>query len=126
MQKVIFSFVVICLLLSCDTMKGDEMKDFIPGTYVRFSDHEMRTEYDTLTIEAVRGADNQYRLIRTSYFQKKLDDRKFPWENSKEELMAIYDEDTKFLKELKKGKVISFFPQEFVLHVGTTEYKKLK
>ena len=123
-------YLVVCssllLLFACNSAKTNEIRSFIPGVYARFSDHEMRKEYDTLKIEMISGAGNNYRLIRSSYFQKKLDEQTFPWEYSKEEWTAIYDENKRVLNETRKGKVISFVPERNILMVGNTEYKKLK
>lgn len=126
MKQTMCMLVTLLVLVACNSTKNDEVRSFMPGTYARFSDHEMRTEYDTIRIEPVSETGNNYRLIRSSYFQRKLDGKTFPWEYEKEEWAAIYDESKKVLNETKKGKVISFVPEQNVLLVGTTEYKKLK
>ena len=125
MKKCFVMAVFILSLFSC-SYKTDEIRAFIPGTYVRFSDHEMRKEYDTLRIEVISQAGNNYRLLRSSTFQRKMDGQSFPWEQTKEEWTAIYDSQKKILNETKKGKVISFVPEKNILLVGTTEYKKIK
>ena len=122
-----FSIVISFLsLLACSSSKTDEVESFIPGTYVRFSDHEMRKEYDTLSIEVLSEAGNNYKLLRSSTFQRKMDGRSFPWEHTEEEWTAIYDPQRKVLNETTKGKLISFIPEKNILLVGTTEYKKIK
>ena len=125
MNQTMCILVTLLVLVACNSTKNDEVRSFMPGTYARFSDHEMRTEYDTIRIETVSESGNNYRLIRSSYFQRKLDGKRFPWEYEKEEWAAIYDESKKVLNETKKGKVISFVPGQNALLVGTTEYKKL-
>ena len=125
MKKCFVIAVFILSLFSCSS-KTDEIRAFIPGTYVRFSDHEMRKEYDTLRIEMITEAGNNYRLLRSSTFQKKMDGQSFPWEYTAEEWSAIYDESKRVLNETKKGKVISFVPKKNILLIGTTEYKKIK
>ena len=117
---------ILILLLACEPGKGDEIREFIPGTYARFSDHEMRKEYDTIRISMISGTGNNYSLIRSSSFQRKLDRKEFPWEFTKEEWTAVYDENKRVLNETGKGKLISFVPEKSILLVGTTEYKKLK
>jgi hypothetical protein len=111
--------------MACDSSKDDEIRAFIPGIYARFSDHEMRKEYDTIRIDVASKAGNVYRLIRSSSFQKKLDGKKSDWVHTKEEWEAVYDENRKVLNETQKGKLISFVPEKRMLLVGTTEYKKL-
>ncbi len=105
--------------------KADEVKSFIPGTYARFSDHQFRKEYDTLKIEVASEKGNNYRLVKSSSFQKKLDGQVLPWEYKNEEWIAIYDEEKRILNEVTRGKVISFFPERNLLFVGKTEYKKI-
>ena len=126
MKKYLLISGILVLLQACESTKSDEIRSFIPGTYARFSDHEMRTEYDTLKIQVISETGNNYGLIRSSSFQRKLDGKDFPWEYTKEEWTAVYDENKRVLNETRKGKVISFVPEKSVLLVGTTEYKKLK
>ena len=125
MKKYFVMAISILSLFSCSS-KTDEIRAFMPGTYARFSDHEMRKEYDTLSIEMISLAGNNYRLLRSSTFQRKMDGQNFPWEHTKEEWTAIYDDSRKILNETRKGKVISFVPERNILLVGTTEYKKIK
>jgi hypothetical protein len=117
---------IFILLLACEGRKNDKIREFIPGTYARFSDHEMRKEYDTLKIDVISETGNNYNIIRSSSFQRKLDEKEFSWEYSKEEWTAVYDEYKRVLNETRKGKVISFIPENNTLLVGATEYKKLK
>jgi hypothetical protein len=125
MKKCFVMAVSIFSLFSC-SITADKIRTFIPGTYARFSDHEMRKEYDTINIEVVSAAGNNYRLLRSSTFQRKMDGQSFPWEHTNEEWTAIYDESKRVLNETRKGKVISFVPEKNILLVGTTEYKKIK
>jgi hypothetical protein len=120
---MIASFIT---LLACTSSKSDEIRSFIPGTYARYSDHEMRKEFDSLKIELISESGNNYRLTRSSTFQRKLDGQTFPWEHNDEEWTAIYDESKRVLNETSKGKVISFVPEKNIVLVGKTEYKKIK
>lgn len=126
MKKYLIICGLLILLLACQSNNRDEIREFIPGIYARFSDHEMRKEYDTIKINVISDAGNNYSLIRSSSFQRKLDGKEFPWEYTKEEWTGVYDENKKVLNETRKGKVISFVPEKNILLVGTTEYKKLK
>ncbi|RYE40424.1 MAG: hypothetical protein EOP48_24720 [Sphingobacteriales bacterium] len=125
MKRYLFLSAVLWLLLACESSKSDEIRTFIPGTYARFSDHEMRKEYDTLRINVISETGNNYSLIRSSSFQRKMDGKEFAWEFTKEEWTAVYDENKRVLNETRKGKVLSFVPQRNTLLVGTTEYKKV-
>lgn len=126
MKKLFVMIAYLLTLLACHFSKKDTVRSFIPGSYARFSDHQMRKEFDTLKIEPLSESGNNYRLLRSSSFQKKLDGQSFPWEEKKEEWTAIYDEEKKVLQETSKGKIISFVPQKNILLVGSTEYKKIK
>lgn len=125
MKKCVVMGILISSLFSC-SFKTDEIRAFIPGIYARFSDHEMRKEYDTLSIEMISEAGNNYRLLRSSRFKRKMDGQSFPWEHTKEEWTAIYDASNRVLNETVKGKVISFIPDKKILLVGNTEYKKIR
>ena len=125
MKKYLFMLSPLVFLLACDSTKSDEIRAFVPGTYARFSDHEMRTQYDTLKITVISETGNNYSLVKSSSFQRKLDGKEFPWEYTKEEWTAVYDKNKRILNETRKGKVISFVPEKNILLVGTTEYKKL-
>jgi len=96
------------MMFGCHS-KADVVRTFIPGTYVWFSDHEMRTEYDTLYIERLRESGNYYRVVRSLTFQKKLDGKAFPWQSTKEEWSALYDEMNQVLKEVQKVHILFSF-----------------
>ncbi len=125
MKKRLFVSSMLLLLLACESTRSDEIRAFIPGIYARFSDHEMRKEYDTIRISIISEMGNNYKLIRSSSFQRKLDGKKSDWEYTREEWTAVYDKDKKVLNETRKGKVISFIPGKKMLLVGTTEYNKI-
>lgn len=112
-------------LFSC-TSKTEKIKDFIPGTFVRFSENEMGRRHDTLEIEPLSEAGNNYHIIRRSSVQRQLDGKVFPWEQKKDRWIAIYDQGKFVLTESRKGKLISFAPERDVLLMGTAEYKKVK
>ena len=126
MKKALSIVIPILLLFACNSAKLDEIRTFIPGIYVRFSNHEMRTQYDTIKIEVLSERGNNYRLLKSSYFQKKLDGKIFPWEYKAEELTAVYDEKFKVLRESDNQKITSFIPEKQAMLVGATEYKKIK
>jgi hypothetical protein len=125
-MKTITTLFSLFFFAACSAPEEDTVRDFIPGTYVRFFDHELRREYDTLRIEAISERGNNYRLLKSMSFQQKLDGQAMPWRRKEEEWAAIWDEKTKVLHETRKGKVISFAPEKGLLFVGTTQYKKIK
>ena len=125
MKKILMLMTYLVALFSCKESEGD-LQEFLPGEYVRFSDGEMRTQYDTLRIERISPQGSTYRLLRSSSYQKKLDGQTFPWQSKKEEWTAIYDKAKGILFETAKGRVISFSLEQKVLFVGSTQYKKIR
>jgi hypothetical protein len=115
----------ILLLMACNSITRDETRGFVTGTYVRVSDQEMRREYDTIKIDLVSEAGNNYSVIRSLSFQRKMDREEFAWQYKKENWVAVYDESKRILYETRKGKIISFAPEKHTLFVGSTEYKKI-
>jgi hypothetical protein len=125
MIKSLFVSSMLLLLIACESTTSDKIRAFIPGVYARFSDHEMRKEYDTIRISIISETGNNYGLKRSSSFKRKLDGKKYAWEYTKQEWTAVYDENKRVLNETRKGKVISFIPEKRMLLVGTTQYKKI-
>jgi hypothetical protein len=103
----------------------DNVHSFIPGTYVRFSDHEMRIEYDTLTIVSNSLGSNNYEIIMTSSFQRKLDGRLFPVEHLKEKYSGVYDRNNQVINEISEGRIVKFDPKHRLLTFGETKYTKI-
>ena len=125
MKKRFVMFGLLINLFSCKS-SSDSVRSFIPGEYVRFFEHEMRKEHDTIKIVALSDATLTYKVLKSMSFQKRLDGQPFPWQSKKESWVAIYDEKKQVLNVVEKGKVISFVPERGILYVGSTEYKKVK
>jgi hypothetical protein len=125
MLRILKYFLIGSLITRCNT-EADKIESFISGTYVRFSDHEMRIEYDTLSITPTSEEANSYIIIKTSSFQRKLDGKTLPVEHSKEEYTAVYDPSKKVMNEITKGRIVTFDPNNRLLTFGTSQYRKIK
>ena len=103
---------------------GDEVKDFIPGTYVNSAGGEFSIASDTLVLELVEG--NNYVVHRRTGYHLIAEGKVGPRENETEQWSCIYDESKKTLLETRKGKIISFYPEKGALLVGRRVYEKVK
>ena len=66
--------VILLIVCSCGGLVKtyDEEKN-IPGTYIRFSEHEFGREYDTMLIESQNKPAHQFRIIRKWKYERRLD-----------------------------------------------------
>lgn len=116
--------VWVLVVLSCNETKNDEIKSFIPGTYVKHIVNEFNAGNDTLIIRQMN--DNLFRITRVSVFNRIREGKRMPLTRKKQIWTALYNKDEQALHETQKGKVISFLPNESTLMVGSSEYKKIK
>ncbi|RZK43356.1 MAG: hypothetical protein EOO90_03605 [Pedobacter sp.] len=111
----------LCFYLASCT--GDEVKDFMPGSYVNRAGAEFSVASDTLTIELVEG--NNYRVDRRTGFNLIRDGNLGAREFATEEWTCAYDPGTQILTELRKGKMLTFYPKDRSLKVGSRVYQKI-
>lgn len=119
-------FILIIIFCSCNAITKDETASFIPGTYIRSSQHEFGTEHDTLIISIQNKEADQYKIERRWNYERVLDGNKLDPEYKQTETSAIYDQKQYVLNETKTGLEYSFDQNKGALFAGTTEYKKLK
>lgn len=128
-MKALLLIHLLALLLiawSCQVKNGkDEVLDFIPGTYIRFSQHEFGTEYDTLVISLQNSSAREYKIIRKWKYERILDGQPIEPEYKRATTAAIYNADNKFLRETETGDIYSFDMKENLLFNGPIKYKKL-
>lgn len=114
----------ICVvILSCGNTLNDDVRDFIPGTYVREVVNEMSAGRDTLRISAISGT--SYAIRRNGVYRRIKDGSFLPPEYKTEVWTAVYDEQTGVLNEAKRGRTLSFLSQKGLLLVGGSTYKKI-
>ena len=115
---------VLCFLfITCKGISKDDVQDFIPGTYVRFSKHEFGKEYDTLVVSELK---DQYKIIRKWKYERILDRMAQEPEYKQKITTASYESEHKLLHENETGNTLSFDPGENVLLIGPTKYQKQK
>lgn len=119
-----FKFLLgLCLGFALAGCTGDKVRDFMPGTYVNSAGGEFSIASDTLKIALVEG--NNYVIHRSTGYNLITDGKVGPREREAEVWTCAYSTATKTLTELKKGKIISFFPEKEALSVGRRVYKKI-
>lgn len=121
-MKVLF-YLVAAAVLFATACTNDKTRSFIPGTYVNSAGGEYSVADDTLFIEPAES--NNYVIQRRTGFNVMTDGKKGKRQYETEQWNAIYDEGTKALTETRKGKTITFFPENSTLKVGKREYKKI-
>jgi len=128
-MKALFfiSISILLFLAGCsNSYENDAIREFIPGTYIRFSKHEFGTEYDTLIISMQNKSVDEFKIIRKWEYKRILDGNVIEPEYKTHITSANYDESSKLLKEAASGESYSFDTQQNVLFVSSTKYQKLK
>jgi hypothetical protein len=124
MKTLIPIYSILCsLFITCKGIIKNDVQDFIPGTYVRFSEHEFGKEYDTLVISELK---DQYTITRKWKYERILDSVAQEPEYKQKITTASYEGEHKLLHENETGNILSFDPGEKVLFIGPTKYRKLK
>jgi hypothetical protein len=111
---------------ACNSLQQDKVRDFIPGVYVKEINQEFAKGMDTLIIETLDEAAGSYTIIRRSGYQQMIDGRKLTPKNEVHKWTAVFDGDTKQLKEQNKGRVFTFSPEQNILTMGSSEYRKIE
>jgi hypothetical protein len=103
----------------------DEIKNFIPGTYIRFSKNEFGKEYDTLIISLQNPSANEYKIVRKWKYERQIDGEKMQPEYKIKTIRVIYNSDHKLLQEPVSGKIYSIDVYTKCLFNGPNKYQKL-
>ena len=123
----LLSFVLMVILFSCNNENStDKILSFIPGVYVRTFEGEFSIGHDTLTIIQPDLKSNYYTIRHNSSYQKIREKKLQPLEFRSEKWIAMFNEKDNVLVEQKKGKVISFLPEENSLLLGNSKFHKIK
>lgn len=122
-MKAIKLLLGLCSCFALASCTKDEVRDFVPGTYVNSAGGEFSIASDTLQIELAEG--NNYVIHRHTGYNLISDGKVEPREREAEVWTCAYSQATKNLTELRKGKIISFFPEKKALTVGSRLYKKI-
>lgn len=95
----------------------------MPGTYVNSAGGKYSIASDTLKIELIEG--DSYQVLRSTGYNLISDGKIGKREYGTELWSCTNSPDTKTLTELKKGKLICFFPEKKTLAAGRRVYKKI-
>lgn len=127
MKILLFVIIVIAVgFCRCSLLKPkDEVQEFIPGTYGRFSKHEFGAEHDTLVITIQNQSANEYRIVRKWKYERLLDGKKIKPEYKKITTSGIYNCTHQLLQEKETGDFYSFDVKKKLLFNGPTKYQKL-
>jgi len=122
MKTIIWSVcaVLIAFFSACDR---DQVRSFIPGTYVNQAGSEFSKASDTLVIEA--GNHNRYLIQRKTGFNRIRDGKTGKREYETEVWTAMYDEQSRILKETRRGKELVFDPSAGTLRITSRVYRKI-
>lgn len=113
--------VFISWMMSCSRGADDELRAFIPGTYVREIDHAFAVGMDTLII--IRLEAGMYRIEKRSGLRRLYGGKKRPFESRKERWLGKYEEKTGMIQVLKNGKLLFFDQDKNRLLPGSLEYR---
>ncbi|MDQ0966852.1 hypothetical protein QFZ20_002255 [Flavobacterium sp. W4I14] len=111
--------LLVALMTGCQV---DKTREFMPGTYVNSAGGKYSQADDTLLI--VPAQSNNYLIERRTGFNRIADGIKGKREYEKETWNATYDEGTKTLTEIRKGRLISIYPDAGYIQVGKRKYIK--
>ena len=123
-MKTINILLALGLSFALASCASDEVRDFIPGTYVNSAGGEFSIASDTLILERIEG--NNYRVFRRTGYNLISNGKVGLREFETEVWACAYSPATKTLTESRKGKVISFYPDRGVLQVSRRMYEKMK
>jgi hypothetical protein len=126
MKRLLLAHIVGLLLCGCGLIKTkDEVEEFIPGTYIRFSEHEFGKEYDTLIITLQSQSAKDYRILRKWKYERVLDGSAIEPEYKRSFTTGVYNSDHKLLQETETGDFYSFDVNQKLLFNGPVKYQKL-
>jgi hypothetical protein len=123
-MRYLFILIGIAFLSACNISR-DEIRDFIPGTYVLDYEQEYSKGHDTLVFKSVSSQGNSYQITRKTSYSRIVNGKLKGREQKKEQMTGIYDEKDKIIYEVKHGKTFAFSPERNIVLSGTEEYKKV-
>lgn len=123
--KIILMAITAALLLACSGGGVTDTRSFIPGTYVNYAEGDYSVAYDTLIIQPMSEQNSSYRIYRKTAYQRKENGKLLKMLRENEQWVALYNEETKSMQEVKRGKIITIYPDAGRILVANREYTKL-
>jgi|CXWL01.1.fsa_nt_gi hypothetical protein len=122
-----YAIISLALLFAaCNGIMKDEVKEFIPGTYIRNAETEFGKAYDTLIITMQNKSANEYKILRKWRYDRVLDGKPIPPEYKVTETSGIYDGEKKQLQETETLEFFTFDVENKLLYNGANKFTKLK
>jgi hypothetical protein len=109
-------------LAACN-QKADQVKSFIPGTYVNFAKSDYAQANDTLIITLVK--DNTFLITRNTTYQAIRNGRLLPKHRQVRQLNGLYDNQNQVLDETTNGRIFRFDLTKRTLKVNQAIYHKI-
>ena len=126
MKELLLIPVAALLIIGCGLIsKKEEIQQFIPGTYTRFSEHEFGKEYDTLIISLQSAAANEYRIVRRWKYERQVEGQKIEPEYKIKASVAILNVRHNLLQEISTGRIYTVDVSAKCIFSDTVKYKKL-
>ena len=126
MKNILVMLSSLVVFAACKSSVAESVRTFIPGTYIRFSEHEFGKVYDTLAITLQNELANEYRIVRRWRYERVLDGRKIEPEYKIRTTTALFDENRKLLTESESQLIYTFDPAKDVMYAGKNAYHKIK
>lgn len=116
--------ILAIVAISCNSSSSD-VKEFIPGVYIRHFEGLYSKGDDTLIISKIDGVNSYFILHRTS-FQKLRNNQLSSPQQTTENWSAVYNPRDKVLYEQKRERMLSFMPDSNKMFVGGSAYYKIR
>jgi hypothetical protein len=119
--------ILMCCVVTwgCNDFFADTTKVFIPGTYIRFSEHEFGKEYDTITIALEDETTEAYKIVRRWRYERIRDGEWLEPDYKCTMTMGFYQRSKKHLWENGSGTIYVFDRKNKLLRNGAIKYLKL-
>jgi hypothetical protein len=121
-MKIYLNLLALILLLHIAACQGDQEKAFLKGTYTHSARGEFSVADDTLIVEPAEG--NNFLIHRHTGYNLINDGKLGKRAYEKEEWIAIYDDASKTLTEIRKGRLITIYPDSGYIQVGKRKFIK--
>mgnify|MGYP001412525921 CR=1 FL=1 len=122
---ILLLLLLVMLCYSCRELTRDPVREFIPGIYIRFSQHEFGHEYDTLVITPQNKSAGEYAILRKWKYERVLDGIWLEPEYKRTKTTGLYNTQHKLLRETESGSIYNFDVTEKILFNGPVKYQKL-
>ncbi len=121
-MKIYLNLLALVLLLHISACQADKEKSFLKGTYTHSARGEFSIADDTLVVEPAEG--NNFLIHRCTGYNLIHNGQLGKRQYEKEEWNTIYDDASKTLTEIRKGRLITIYPDSGYLKVGKRKFIK--